>query len=171
MPYSLNLVHPNRQSPFPPDISASLPSAWALPPSSPDRSVTVRVVPVKIESRSVAYDFRLRSYPLSHHHASAASSCPPRCPCSLRWNERRWYRWCCPFSCWTSLPDSLWVFGLLCCSVPCDTSLKRKKPDRVCVGNEVRQRASKNLEHSPIWLLSCFCFFLWFLRCFRCQTS
>ena len=44
----------------------------------------LRVVPVKIENRSVAYDFRLRNYPLSHHHASAASSCPPRCPCSLR---------------------------------------------------------------------------------------
>ena len=44
----------------------------------------IRVVPVKIENRSVAYDFRLRNYLLSHHHASAASSCPPRCPCSLR---------------------------------------------------------------------------------------
>ena len=44
----------------------------------------LRLVPVKIENRSVAYDFRLRNYPLSHHHASAASSCPPRCPCSLR---------------------------------------------------------------------------------------
>ena len=43
-----------------------------------------RVVPVKIENRSVAYDFRLRNYPLSHHHASTASFCPPRCPCSLR---------------------------------------------------------------------------------------
>jgi hypothetical protein len=38
--------------------------------------------------------------------------------------------------------------------------LETEKPDRVCVGNEVRQRASKNLEHSPIWLLYCFCFFL-----------
>ena len=45
---------------------------------------TLRVVPVKIENRSVAYNFRLRNYLLSHHHASAASSCPPRCPCSLR---------------------------------------------------------------------------------------
>lgn len=44
----------------------------------------LRVVPVKIENRSVAYDFQLRNYLLSHHHASAASSCPPRCPCSLR---------------------------------------------------------------------------------------
>lgn len=44
----------------------------------------IRVVPVKIENRSVAYDFQLRNYLLSHHHASAASSCPPRCPCSLR---------------------------------------------------------------------------------------
>ena len=44
---------------------------------------SVRVVPVKIENRSVAYNFRLRNYLLSHHHASAASSCPPRCPCSL----------------------------------------------------------------------------------------
>ena len=43
-----------------------------------------RVVPVKIENRSVAYNFELRNYLLSHHHASAASSCPPRCPCSLR---------------------------------------------------------------------------------------
>ena len=43
-----------------------------------------RVVPVKIENRSVAYNFRLRNYLLSHHHASAASSCPPRCPYSLR---------------------------------------------------------------------------------------
>ena len=42
-----------------------------------------RVVPVKIENRSVAYNFRLRNYLLSHHHASAASSCPPRCLCSL----------------------------------------------------------------------------------------
>lgn len=48
------------------------------------RNGSIRVVPVKIENRSVAYDFRLRNYPLSHHHASAASSCPPRCPCSLR---------------------------------------------------------------------------------------
>ena len=45
---------------------------------------TLRLVPVKIENRSVAYNFRLRNYLLSHHHASAASSCPPRCPCSLR---------------------------------------------------------------------------------------
>ena len=28
-----------------------------------------------------------------------------------------------------------------------------KKPDRVCVGNEVRQRASKNLQHRPVLLL------------------
>ena len=28
------------------------------------------------------------------------------------------------------------------------------------VGNEVRQRASKNLEHSPIWLIYYFYFFL-----------
>ena len=43
-----------------------------------------RVIRVKIENRSVTYNFRLRNYLLSHHHASAASSCPPRCPCSLR---------------------------------------------------------------------------------------
>ena len=49
-----------------------------------DYDIAFRLVPVKIENRSVAYDFRLRNYPLSHHHASAASSCPPRCPCSLR---------------------------------------------------------------------------------------
>ena len=36
------------------------------------------------QALSVAYNFRLRNYLLSHHHASAASSCPPRCPCSLR---------------------------------------------------------------------------------------
>ena len=30
----------------------------------------------------------------------------------------------------------------------------------VRVGNEVRQRASKNLEHSPIWLFYYFYFFL-----------
>ena len=30
----------------------------------------------------------------------------------------------------------------------------------VRVGNEVRQRASKNLEHSPIWLIYYFYFFL-----------
>jgi hypothetical protein len=29
----------------------------------------------------------------------------------------------------------------------------------VRVGNEVRQRASKNLEHSPIWLFYYFTFF------------
>ena len=28
-----------------------------------------------------------------------------------------------------------------------------KNPDRVCVGNEVRQRASKNLQHRPVLLL------------------
>jgi hypothetical protein len=44
---------------------------------------SLRVVPVKIENRSVTYNFRLRNYLLSHHHASAASSCPPRCLCSL----------------------------------------------------------------------------------------
>ena len=49
-----------------------------------DDNTALRLVPVKIENRSVAYDFRLRNYLLSHHHASAASSCPPRCPCSLR---------------------------------------------------------------------------------------
>ena len=49
-----------------------------------DDNTALRVVPVKIENRSVAYNFRLRNYLLSHHHASAASSCPPRCPCSLR---------------------------------------------------------------------------------------
>ena len=43
----------------------------------------LRVVPVKIENRSVTYNFELRNYLLSHHHASAALSCPPRCPCSL----------------------------------------------------------------------------------------
>ena len=48
-----------------------------------DDNTALRVVPVKIENRSVAYNFRLRNYLLSHHHASAASSCPPRCPCSL----------------------------------------------------------------------------------------
>ena len=36
------------------------------------------------QTLSVAYNFRLRNYLLSHHHASAASSCPPRFPCSLR---------------------------------------------------------------------------------------
>ena len=48
-----------------------------------DDNTALRVVPVKIENRSVAYNFRLRNYLLSHHHASAVSSCPPRCPCSL----------------------------------------------------------------------------------------
>ena len=38
--------------------------------------------------------------------------------------------------------------------------LETEKSDRVCVGNEVRQRASKSLEHCPIWLLYCFYFFL-----------
>ena len=46
------------------------------------KEVGDQVFPVKIENRSVAYNFRLRNYPLSHHHTSAASSCPPRCPCS-----------------------------------------------------------------------------------------
>ena len=48
-----------------------------------DDNAAFRVIRVKIENRSVTYNFQLRSYPLSHHHASAASSCPPRCPCSL----------------------------------------------------------------------------------------
>ena len=51
--------------------------------SALNEQAAFRVIRVKIENRSVAYNFRLRNYLLSHHHASAASSCPPRCPCSL----------------------------------------------------------------------------------------
>mgnify|MGYP004619790633 FL=1 len=48
-----------------------------LPPHAPPEYANSQTL-------SVAYNFRLRNYLLSHHHASAASSCPPRCPCSLR---------------------------------------------------------------------------------------
>ena len=48
-----------------------------LPPHAPQEYANSQTL-------SVAYNFRLRNYLLSHHHASAVSSCPPRCPCSLR---------------------------------------------------------------------------------------
>ena len=42
-----------------------------------------RVDFVKIEKGNVTNNFQFRNCQFSHHHASIASSSPPRCPCSL----------------------------------------------------------------------------------------
>ena len=57
------------------------------------------------------------------------------------------------------------------CSGSCDTSLKCKKPDKVCVDNEVRQRASKNLQNTLSGSLYYSLFLFDFLRCFGCRKK